>query len=177
MPKPSCTPLIISGGTQQSTYQIHWLHMLGVSNTPTPPRWSLQYAPLLELRAGSQTVTIQNCQWLCDITVHMGCASTYMFCNLIPSPSYYKGTISVKSITTLHSHLLHELPPCSLCDFTARKTPQLLCLGAYAQRRHMVVCWCFCHSVILSVTGIAAQRVQFKCWNCTNGYKAMFSRI
>jgi len=26
----------------------------------------------------------------------------------------------------------------------------LFCLGAHAQRRHTVVCWCFCHSVILS---------------------------
>jgi len=26
----------------------------------------------------------------------------------------------------------------------------LLCLGAHAHRRHMVVCWCFCLSVILS---------------------------
>ena len=38
----------------------------------------------------------------------------------------------------------------------------------HAQRRHTVVCWCFCLSVILSVTGIAAQRVQFKCWNMHN---------
>ena len=44
----------------------------------------------------------------------------YMFCNLIPSSSYYEGTISVKSNTTLHSHLLHELPLCPLCDCTAR---------------------------------------------------------
>ena len=39
------------------------------------------------------------------------------------------------------------------------------CLGAHAQWSHTVVCWCFRLSVILSVTGIAAQRVKFKCWN------------
>ena len=63
------------------------------------------------------------CQWLHDITVHMGCASMYMFCNLIPSSSYYEGTISVKNNTHLHSH---ELPSCPLCDCTARSIVALL---------------------------------------------------
>ena len=29
----------------------------------------------------------------------------------------------------------------------------LLCLGAHAQRRHTVVCWCFCHSVCYQDNG------------------------
>ena len=65
-------------------------------------------------------------------SAHGVCEYMYMFCNLISSPSYYEGTISIKNNTTLRSYLLHELPSCSLRDYTARKTLQLLCLGAYA---------------------------------------------
>ena len=32
MPSLTDKPLVISGGPRQSTYQMHWLHMLGVSN-------------------------------------------------------------------------------------------------------------------------------------------------
>lgn len=38
------------------------------------------------------------------------------FCDLSPSPSYYKGCCG-----PFHSRLLHELPQCWLCDFPMRR--------------------------------------------------------
>ena len=34
-------------------------------------RWSLQYMLYIELQRGSQSVTIQNCPWLCDYTAKL----------------------------------------------------------------------------------------------------------
>jgi len=75
------------------------------------------------------------------------------------------------SHTTLPSQMKQESRNKSCSTQTTHidiSSVKLLCLGAHAQWRHTVFCWCFlsvCLSVILSVTGIAAQRVQFNCWN------------